>query len=441
MSIDKTIRIEQLPVLEITEPDNLFVVNDANNVTKSIRFDKLLGNITELPSLSLPPAGPGAPNLTWCEEGVECLTGIGAGDCEIYITACGDNIVTINQGGVTIDGSLEIKDDFTINGNNNIKGDLNVEGNATIDGDFTVGKDCNTKFVIDSKSEFKCDTEFVQNVQIGKAGVSCDYDSYLNVSGPAAFNCSVTVFGEADVKDNFTVDKDTRLKENVIIGTDCSKNNFFIVNNRTEFKCDVSFEQTVDFAGGVTFDEIIVGKDDGTCDGNFEVHTIAKSTCGVEVGPLGAPTIELKPDGEIVAEKYIGDGSALTNLNISGNLIFLGEADFTESKASQGITYEFTNGNFAINTGIGDIHPDWAGPDVNNRVEPGNFMYFTTAVSINGWYIGFNNIEAGFMTVSTAQTISGEKTYDQPQIFKSEIGMTKQTEVRIDELEFIGNLP
>lgn len=442
MSIDKTIRIEQLPVLEIAEPNNLFVVNDANNITKSIRFDKLLGNITELPSLNLPPASPGVPNLTWCpEDNPNCLTGIGAGDCEIYITACGDNIVTINQGGVTIDGSLEIKDDFTINGNNNIKGDLNVEGNATIDGDFTVGKDCNTKFVIDSQSEFKCDTEFVKNVQIGKSGVSCDYDSYLNVSGPAAFNCSVTIFGEADVKDNFTVDKDTRLKENVIIGTDCSKNNFFIVNNRTEFKCDVTFEQTVDFGGGVTFDEIVIGKDDGSCDGNFEVHTIQKATCGIEVGPIGAPTIELKPDGEVVAEKYFGDGSGLTNLNISGNLIFLGEADFTSSKASQGIIYVFTNGNFAINTTRGIVHPDWVGPDVGTNVEPGNFMYFTTAMGINGWYIGFNNIEAGFMTVSTEQTIKSVKIYEESQLFESEIDLVKQSKIRIDELEYIGNVP
>ena len=440
MAIDKTIRIEELPVLEIAEPNSLFVVNDAFNITKSIRFDKLLGNITELPSLSLPPSEPGVPNLTWCEEGEECLTGFGAGDCEIYITACGDNIVTINQGGVTIDGSLEIKDDFTINGTNNIKGDLNVDGNATIDGDLTIGKDCKTKFVIDSKSEFKCDTEFLRNVQIGKAGVSCDYDSYLNVSGPSSFNCSVIIFGETELKDNLTVDKDTRLKENVFIGTDCSKNKLFVVQNLAEFKCDVTFEKTVDFAGGVSFDEIIVGKDDGTCDGKFEVHTIAKSTCGVEVGPLGAPLIELKPDGDIIAEKFFGDGSGLTNLDVSGNLAFIGELDFTSSKASQGIT-DFVNGYFAINTTRGVVHPDWDGPDVGNNVEPGNFLYFTTALNINGWYIGFNNIETGFITVSTDQVIKSQKTYEQSQIFQSQIGMTKQTEVRIDELEFIGNLP
>ena len=440
MSIDKTIRIEELPVLEIAEPNNLFVVNDSNNITKAIRFDQLLGNITELPSLNLPPAGPGAPNLTWCLEDVDCLTGIGAGDCEIYFTACGDNVVTINQGGVAIDGLLEVKKDLTVNGTNNIKGDLNVDGTATIGGDLILGKDCNTDFIVNSESEFKCNAEFTKNVQIGKAGVSDDYDSYLNVSGPSAFNSSVTIFGQTEIKDTLTVDKETRLKENVWIGTDCSKNNLLIVQNRAEFKCDVVFENTVDFAGGVSFDEIIVGKDDGTCEGNFEVHTIAKMTCGVAIGDMLDPTIELTPEGNVVAEKFFGDGAGITNLDVSGNLNFLGEADFTQPLSGQAFRNTFSNGDFGINTKTGEADPSWEGLAPNQRVEAGNFMYYSTASSSNGWYVGYNNAEGGFMTVSTEQHITSEKIYEVPQTFESEIGLLKQSKIRIDVLEFIGNV-
>ena len=244
MSIDKTIRIEQLPVLEITDPSNLFVVNDANNITKSLSFDKLISGISELPSLNLPPSGPGDPNLTFCpEDNPECKTGIGAQGCEIYITVCGDDVVTINQGGVVIDGALEIKNDAIINGNNEVAGDLIVDGDGFINGDLTIGKNCATRFDVNSKSKFNCDVEFAQIVQIGEAGTFCDPSSYLSVSGESTFNCGVTIFGETDIKKQLTVEADTRLEQNVYIGTNCGSNYKLKVLSKSEFMCDAEFNE------------------------------------------------------------------------------------------------------------------------------------------------------------------------------------------------------
>ena len=152
------------------------------------------------------------------------------------------------------------------------------------------------------------------------------------------------------------------------------------------------------------------------------------------------PTIELTPEGNVVAEKFFGDGSGITNLDVSGNLNFLGEADFTQPLSGQAFRNTFSNGDFGINTKTGAPDPSWEGLETVEKVNAGNFMYYSTASSSNGWYVGYNNAEGGFMTVSTEQLITSEKTYEVPQTFKSEIGLEKQSKIRIDVLEFIGNV-
>ena len=102
MAIDKTIRIQDLPVSDFLNNDNLIIINDSDNITRSITFENFIASISQLPDgINLPPTEPGVPGINFCDEltqGLNCGTGIGSGgDCNIFISTCVFLLTKFNQ--------------------------------------------------------------------------------------------------------------------------------------------------------------------------------------------------------------------------------------------------------------------------------------------------------------------------------------------------------
>ena len=99
--------------------------------------------------------------------------------------------------------------------------------------------------------------------------------------------------------------------------------------------------------------------------------------------------------------KFVGDGSGLTNLNVPSSLRFKGTTNVALSAPSA------VAGDFYLNTVAGTAAGTWTGID-GDSVLNNQFVLYTVG---NQWVEGATLDGSAFVTMATDQTISGNKTF------------------------------
>ena len=100
--------------------------------------------------------------------------------------------------------------------------------------------------------------------------------------------------------------------------------------------------------------------------------------------------------------KFVGDGSGLTNLNVPSSLNFKGTTNVTLSAPAA------VAGDFYLNTVAGSADASWTGLDGSDSVLNNQFVLYTVN---NQWVEGATLDGSAFVTMATDQTISGNKTF------------------------------
>ena len=205
MAIDKTIRIQDLPISDFLNSDNLVIINDSDNITRSITFENLVDSITTLPEgINVPITQPGFPGISFCDElNPNCGTGIGSqGECQMFISVCGTNVIEIGPGNLV-----------TINDDLQISGDLVVEDITFLKGDVNIGTGCvgPERFVVNSETTLNCKTDILGDVTIGTAPCVTS----LEVNSETVFNCSTDFKAEVDFGSDVTINGDILLGGNI----------------------------------------------------------------------------------------------------------------------------------------------------------------------------------------------------------------------------------
>lgn len=351
MAIDQTIRIQDLPVADFLRDDNLIIINDSEDITKSITFENFIGSINEFPGGIVIPPMPDFPGISFCpEDNPQCYTGIGSpGNCQIDIWVCGEVVVEIGPGNeVDIIGSL------------NIANNLNVVGESNLLGDVNIGSGCGeTTLNINSETYMFCDLDVDGNVVIGENCLNT-----LDVNANSTFNCGVTI------------NDDLTLNGNLILNGELSGNLSLTLENL------------------VILGDLTVGSE---CEDNFIINATTQANCDVNVGD-GIKMTAL--DGKIEANYFEGDGSLLRNLYLPGSVRFLGTID-----VGQPAPEDPENGDLYINTVEITWHYTFS---AIGKVFVNQFVFFTTK---SGWETGSIQDGTGFVTISTGQTITGEKVF------------------------------
>ena len=388
MAIDKTIRIQDLPISDFLNSDNLVIINDSDNITRSITFENLVDSITTLPEgINVPITQPGFPGISFCDElNPNCGTGIGSqGECQMFISVCGTNVIEIGPGNLV-----------TINDDLQISGDLVVEDITFLKGDVNIGTGCAgpERFVVNSETTLNCKTDILGDTTIGTAPCA----STLEVNAEAVFNCSTDFKADVDFGSNITIDGDILLGGNIV--------------PPPGGQIDVILDDLT--VNG----EIILGNSQGDCSKNLKIYNKTFLFCDlispgndIEVGndiKLDAST------GVIKASKFEGDGSLITNLNIPGSLTFKGNIDVTDSNSPALADPQV--GDLYINSVKGlpvaefvGLNIDKDGNVINEEVELNQFVFYT---AFDTWGKGSIQDQDGFVTLSTPQTVTGEKIFD-----------------------------
>lgn len=107
-------------------------------------------------------------------------------------------------------------------------------------------------------------------------------------------------------------------------------------------------------------------------------------------------------DGVVVrAPKFEGDGSLLTNLNVSGSLVFQGDTDVTQPAPAA------ATGDYYLNIVAGAADASWSGI-AGESVAANQFIYY----SVNSiWVPGAIQDSEGLVTVAGEQVVTGAKTF------------------------------
>ena len=380
MAIDKTIRIQDLPISDFLNSDNLVIINDSDNITRSITFENLVDSITTLPEgINVPITQPGFPGISFCDElNPNCGTGIGSqGECQMFISVCGTNVIEIGPGNLV-----------TINDDLQISGDLVVEEITFLKGDVNIGTGCSgpERFVVNSETTLNCKTDILGDVTIGTAPCVTS----LEVNSETVFNCSTDFKAEVDFGSDVTINGDILLGGNIV--------------PPPGGQIDVILDDLT--VNG----EIILGKPGSNCIKKLEVYNKTFFFCDVispanDVQVGGAIKLDAST-GLLKAHTFEGDGSLLTNLNIPGSLTFKGNIDVTDSNSPA-----LTNpqvGDLYINSVNGIAVAEFNGI-TGTTVQVNRFVFYT---AFDEWDTGSIQDKDGFVTLSTPQTVTGEKIFD-----------------------------
>ncbi len=406
MAIDKTIRIQDLPASDFLNYDNLFVINDSDNITRKITFENLLESITEFPGgINLPPTEIGNPGLNFCpEEKPDCGTGIGSGgDCNIFISICGDPVLIINEGPtnpiVGINGDLEVDGDLTVNKDTLLLGDVNIgNGNCGSGYDFTV----------DVPTFLNCEASILGDTVIGDPNNACqntlDIHSFTNFTCKVEFNDDITLKPGADlnieggnlnVTGDITIDGEIKPPDgqqlDIIINNLVSKGDIELGDRFNQCQKDLDiYNDTTVHCNMVT---------------EKPVHAESNITIG---GTPGRPNITLdSATGDITARFFRGDGSLLSNLNIPDSMRFKGSIDVVNDDPTSPVP---VTGDFYININGGDANANFVGID-GQRVELNQIVYYAVIENVGSWGLGALMDPEGFVTLATYQEITGAKDF------------------------------
>ncbi len=207
MAIDKTIRIQDLPPSNLLNNDNLIIINDSDNITRSITFEDFVGSINGFPDgINILPS-PGIPGISFCpEDKPTCGTGIGSpGDCQLTIYVCTIPIINVGpspDGGYDVDilGNVEIENDLTVNDNTILLGNVNI------------GKDCNptSQLVVDSPTYLNCETFVAGDITIGT-----ECSNTMTINSTATFNCQTNFDGNLNVDGDIIIGKIRKYKKHI----------------------------------------------------------------------------------------------------------------------------------------------------------------------------------------------------------------------------------
>ena len=340
--------------------------------------------------------------------------------------------------------------------------DLHVLGDLEVDGNVTLGlstSGCLKTADIYNATKIWCTldvvgaTTFGADVAIAGAltGTSADFSTTLNVDGAATLGSTLAVTGSTTLSNGLDVTNGTTTDVLTVSGASSlagavaagstvdivgatTINNTLFVQNAATFDNNIDVAGTVDIAGKLTV------TDDAAITGDVTAATVTTTgdiTAGaalsaVSSGSIGT-TLEVGGDvtintdkakifaatgnatfeGNVTAAFFIGDGSQLTNLQIPGSLNFRSGLDCTTNDPAG----DEVAGDFYLNTVTGNLTANWTGIG-NAAIEEGEFVYLQS----NGdWVIGGGN-DNGFVTLSTSQTIAGQKSFS--AVVEANAGLT-----------------
>lgn len=342
-----------------------------------------------------------------------------------WVTA-GNSLANVNPGEIVVLGQngLEGHYDFQYDAANNT---------FTSAGDNNLGGGCSTTLTVNQTANFLCDANFSGNV-VFQGGLTLpdplQVDGALNVSGntvlgdtlpsPCAdtltvnststFNCSSTfaaavvinstlnLTGDATLAGAFNLTGDSTLVGAVSVTGDSTLVGAFNLTGDSTIVGNIT--QTGNFS---TTGDVILGAAGQCATNTITFNNKVLSECDILVGGTlpTAPNVSIGNDGTVEAAFFVGDGSQLTNLPISGTS-FQGSVNCVTDTAPAGAV----EGDFYLNSGTGSIEASWT-PINGQAIVPGQFVYFDAS---GDWNLSAAPTGQAYVTVNTAQTITGAKT-------------------------------
>ena len=346
-------------------------------------------------------------------------------------------------------------------------GDLVVEGNLTVDGDVILGEPgsaCAKTLVVHNATTINCDLGVVGATTLSSTlgvtgkitGSTAELSGTLDVDGAATLNSSLTVTAASALNGGLTVASGTETDTLLVTGTSALNGATSVdatlevtgattLNSTLAVTDDATFSANAEVVGTTTSGGLLTVNDDAVISGSATANSVVSTTTvaagtSLTVGTtaditgvtsiggnvvvntdkavITASTGDASFEGTVTAAFFAGDGSQLTNLNIPGSLRFVGSIDCT-GEAPSGSE---TAGDFYLNTGTGTIVASW--PDITGEaIVEGDFVYLG---SDSKWSIGGGN-DDGFVTLSTAQVVTGSKTFSAPVVTTGGVDATGAT--------------
>ena len=332
----------------------------------------------------------------------------------------------------------------------NPDGDLDINGDLDVSGSVILGtpnSGCTGTLAIHNATTIACSLDVTGNStyagNLGIAGaqssLSSAISSFLTVGTSATVGTTLDVTGLTTIAGGLAVTSGTSSDSLIVSGLSTltgavTAGSTLNVVAATTLGDTLGVEGNATFAANVSVDGTTTSKgkltvqDDADVTGAVSANSLTTTTTvtagsALDVGTSatigGTATIGGNVDigtgkvtvtavsgdatyaGTVTAGFFAGDGSQLTNLQIPGSLVFQGSIDCVTQDAPAAVS-----GDFLLNTGTGTIKADgnWAG--ISGAIEEGDFVYYDGA----SWSIGGGN-DDGFVTLTTAQNITGGKTF------------------------------
>ena len=333
-------------------------------------------------------------------------------------------------------------------------GDLDISGDLEVSGSLILGtpnSGCTGTLAIHNATTVACTLDvdgastFANSVGVTGAltGSTGSFSSTLGASGAATFGSTVAIAGATTIaaggidvtggtsSDTLNVSGLSTLALGVTAGSTLNVVGATTLQSTLDVAAAAAFGSTVVIDGTTLSKGALTVQDNASVTGDVSANaltTVTSVTAGssLSVGSTAAITGDTSIGGDVnvgagkatvtaasgdanfagtvTAGFFAGDGSQLTNLQIPGSLDFKGSIDCVADTAPTA-----TSGDFYLNTGTGAVRGSvgWTGIETTPIAE-GEFVYF----SGTEWSIGGGN-DAGFVTVTTAQTITGGKTFSQ----------------------------
>ena len=337
-------------------------------------------------------------------------------------------------------------------------GDLDISGDLDVSGSLILGtpnSGCSGTLAIHNATTVACTLDvdgastFANSLGVTGAltGSTGSFSSTLGASGAATFGSTVAIAGATTIaaggisvtggtsSDTLNVSGLSTLALGVTAGSTLNVVGATTLQSTLDVAAAATFGSTVVVDGTTLSKGALTVQDNAAVTGDVSanaVTTVTSVTAGtslavgstaaitgdtsiggdVNVGAGKATVTAASGDadfaGTVTAAFFAGDGSQLTNLQIPGSLDFKGSIDCVADTAPGSAT----SGDFYLNTGTGSVRGSvgWTGIE-GTPIAEGEFVYF----SGTEWAIGGGN-DAGFVTVTTAQTITGGKTFSSPII-------------------------
>ena len=335
-------------------------------------------------------------------------------------------------------------------------GDLVVDGDLTVDGNLVLGEpgsSCAKSLVIHNATTINCNLDVTGDSTVGGtlgvtgklSGTTAELSSTLDVTGATALASTLAVTAASTLNGGLTVVGGTETDTLLVTSTSALNGATSIdatlavsgdatLSSKLAVTDDATFSANVEVVGTTTSGGQLTVNDNAVISGSATANSVV-STTTVEAGTsltvgttaditgvtsiggnvvvntdkavITASTGDASFAGTVTAAFFAGDGSQLTNLNIPGSLRFVGSIDCT-SDAPDGSE---TAGDFYLNTGTGTIVASW--PDITGQaIVEGDFVYLGSDAK---WSIGGGN-DDGLVTLSTAQVVTGGKTFSAPVV-------------------------